>query len=119
MLAVGTSAIRNGDAPRSPISHADPTLCINVPMLDASWAMNNARKTGYRSGAHGDWRGSTVAISASLINPQPYAPRRATTVVNAQRHSNRVGKAVAGSAGGGQLAMREPDDARRRTRPIP
>ena len=35
MLAVGTSAIRNGDAPRSPISHAEPTLCIKVPMFEA------------------------------------------------------------------------------------
>ena len=36
MLAVGTSAIRNGDAPRSPISHADPTLCMSVPTFEAS-----------------------------------------------------------------------------------
>ena len=77
MLAVGTSAIRSGEAPRSPISQAEPTLCISVPMFEANWAMNSALNTGYRSGAHGEGRACAVSMSASLIeaNPTHYEER--------------------------------------------
>ncbi len=46
-----TSAV---DAWRSPMSHADPTFCMRVPMFDANSAMNSARKTRCRNGVHGD-----------------------------------------------------------------
>ena len=60
-------ATRVGDAERSPISHAAPTFCIIEPMFEAIYAMNRARKTGWRSGAHGDIRGREPDEAASSL----------------------------------------------------
>ena len=49
-VAVWTIAICAEVAPRSPISQAAPTLCINVPRLDTSWATKRAKKTRLRNG---------------------------------------------------------------------
>ena len=73
-VAVCTSATSVGDAERSPISHAAPTFCIIEPMFEAICAMNRARKTGWRSGAHADVRGREPDEAASSLvtvtNPQ-------------------------------------------------
>ena len=40
------------------MSQADPTLCMSVPMFDASSATKRAKKIRLRSGAHAESRSS-------------------------------------------------------------
>ncbi len=47
--AVSTSAIRMGEAVSETISHDSPTSCIHDPRLDATVAIQSARKTGTQS----------------------------------------------------------------------
>jgi hypothetical protein len=46
VTAAWTRAISRALAPRSPISHCVPTVCIHVPTLEASWAIQSARYSG-------------------------------------------------------------------------
>ena len=50
--AVCVSATYIGPAPSDTISHAAPTLCMNVPMSETTSAMSKLRKIGVRSGRH-------------------------------------------------------------------
>jgi hypothetical protein len=43
-----------GDGAREVINHAAPTFCIQVPMLDATEAIQRDRKTRWRKGLQGD-----------------------------------------------------------------
>ena len=50
--AVCVSATYSGLAPIDTMSHAAPTLCMNVPTSDTTSAMSSWRKIGVRSGRH-------------------------------------------------------------------
>ncbi len=134
-VAVCTSATSVGDAERSPISHAAPTFCIIEPMFEAICAMNRARKTGWRSGAHADvrGRGPDEAASSLVTVTNPHGSRPPRPGPTARRRARRpygspapviglVGPTVllapvSGQAGGAvdevtELGRRVPDDHR-------
>ncbi len=50
--AVCVSATYKGLAPSDTMSHAAPTLCMNVPTSDRVSAMSRLRKIGVRNGRH-------------------------------------------------------------------
>src|SRR5258705_3254764 len=50
--AVCVSATYIGPAPSETMSHAAPTVCMNVPISDMTSAIRRLRKTGVRSGRH-------------------------------------------------------------------
>jgi hypothetical protein len=50
--AVCVSATKRGPAPMDTMSQAAPTLCMNVPMSEATFAMSNCRKIGVLRGRH-------------------------------------------------------------------
>src|SRR5579862_3506129 len=50
--AVWVSATYSGLAPIDTMSHAAPTLCMNVPRSDTTSARSSRRKIGVRSGRH-------------------------------------------------------------------
>src|SRR5437773_3503002 len=52
LVAACTSATTTGEGVREVISHAAPTFCIHVPILEVSDAIQRAQKTGSRSGSH-------------------------------------------------------------------
>jgi hypothetical protein len=52
LSAVCASATANTLAVSEPISHCAATVCIQVPTLEANWAIQDARKVPCRSGAH-------------------------------------------------------------------
>src|SRR6266481_5609177 len=54
LVALCTSATINGDGDSEVITHAAPTFCIQVPMLETSEAIHSARNTGCDSGAQAD-----------------------------------------------------------------
>src|SRR5579862_3786704 len=60
--AVWISDTISGDFDNEVISHAAPTFCIQVPRLEASAAIQSARNTRWRSGAH-DEGGVTAPVS--------------------------------------------------------
>src|SRR6202171_489549 len=50
--AVCVSATYMGPAPRETMSHAAPTVCMNVPTSDMMSARSRLRKIGVRNGRH-------------------------------------------------------------------
>ena len=54
LVAACTSATTTGEGVREVISHAAPTFCIHVPILEVSDAIQRARKTGCRRGFHAE-----------------------------------------------------------------
>src|SRR3954447_5510920 len=54
LMAVCMSATNSGEGVRDVISQAAPTLCIQVPMLDATAAIQSERKTAWLSGLQGE-----------------------------------------------------------------
>src|SRR5207244_11195523 len=54
VVAAWTSATMLGEGAREVISHAAPTFCIQVPTLEATEAIQRARKTLWRNGLQGD-----------------------------------------------------------------
>jgi hypothetical protein len=44
----------SGDDVNDVISHPAPASCIQVPMLEATEAIQRARKSGWRRGLHAD-----------------------------------------------------------------
>ena len=62
--AVWISETISADFESEVISHAAPTFCIQVPRLDASAAIQSAKNTRRRNGAHADT--GAVAITSCL-----------------------------------------------------
>ena len=62
LVAVCMRATSSGDGVSEVISQAAPTLCIQVPMLDAIEAVHTARKTARWSGLQID------VIAVSLVS---------------------------------------------------
>ena len=54
MVAAWTSETRMGEGASSVISHAAAASCIQVPMLEATSAIQRLRKSGRRSGLHAE-----------------------------------------------------------------
>src|SRR6266403_714858 len=65
LVALCTSATINGDGESEVITHAAPTFCIQVPMLETSEAIQSARNTGCDSGAQAD---SAVVPSPPILH---------------------------------------------------
>jgi hypothetical protein len=57
LAAVCMRATKSGDGVSEVISQATPTLCIQVPTLDTTVAIQIERKRAWRSGLHAETAG--------------------------------------------------------------
>jgi hypothetical protein len=74
--AVCVSATYIGPAPRETMSHAAPTVCMNVPISDMTSAISRFRKSGVRSGRHRV--GVRPASAADSLESEPDVARGRT-----------------------------------------
>jgi hypothetical protein len=76
LAAVCTRDTSKGE--RSTSSHCAPTVCIQVPTFEVNWAIQSARKIGYRRiGVHADVAVTPRAVTEpSGRNGQPQQPGR-------------------------------------------
>jgi hypothetical protein len=76
LVAAWTNATTVGDGVSSVISHAAPTFCIQVPMLDVTEAIQRARNRGCRSGVQAEVfdRPSCDAVSDIRCSPHCASP---------------------------------------------
>src|SRR3954454_17819084 len=87
VVAVCTSDTLKAPPPRSPINHWAPTVWAHVPMLPTNCAIQIARKTRRRNGAHTE---SSAALKAAL---EPGTVGRARRSCSALRRLRRCGHA--------------------------
>ena len=85
--AVCVRATIVASAPSDTISHAAPTLCMNVPMSDTRSAMNTWRKRGTRRGRHSVARSRAMDIGIPRVRASTAASMR--TADSARRSHTR------------------------------
>src|SRR6185436_5280578 len=65
--AVCIKATMNGVGARVVINQSAPTLCIHVPMFEATAANQSARNRGFDNGCHGDSVGLAFGLSEGVL----------------------------------------------------
>ena len=96
LIAVCTSDTRTGEV--SIRSHCAPTVCIQVPTLDANCAIQSARNTGEdRRGAQGDAGPARAGAGAGGGGPAAASP---PARASAMGPSSNIGAGAAGPAAG-------------------
>ena len=71
LVAVCSSATSTAEDVSEVISQAAPTLCIQVPTLDATEAIQSARNTGWASGLHGEL-GAALTVDVADLQQAAY-----------------------------------------------
>src|SRR5690349_11267723 len=74
LVAVCSRATSTAEDVSEVISQAAPTLCIQVPTLDATEAIQSARNTGWASGLHGEL-GAELTVDVADLHQAKYRVR--------------------------------------------